>query len=393
MRAPAGVSSSPRLSRVQLSKNTKVSNYITRRVQLRIGQSQRRNYPIPSPFRRSQPNKYHLVFVVVDNFAQSCFQFNLFRWVQVALENGELKVVAKIATGLKHLPQPFVVSDIVTNQVSCAHEGTGLVIQVKNWDRGQVCLVRGNKAESICEKPIGDGVSDRDESMSEDAQVPGNEGRFALVGIFFCIEAGGEERMGIRRRERLKKYPCFLQAEFDEAVFGVQEDFTIEGFGNLFERDSGSVRDPCVGEVELRRSLNCAVKACRGVVPAVLVHAATGVGEEVENERAAGLMRASGENGLEMRLDFGAGDQNDLSPAATKGGFEVVCVFGQIAKFVQGLLMLEAIPVGEGFGEVGHGTEFGFTGGISDPMESLLQGSVGGGEGVSTEKFNGCVKG
>ena len=45
----------------------------------------------------------------------------------------------------------------------------GLVIQVKNWDRGQVGLVRGNKAEGIGEKPIGNGVSDRRESMSEDA--------------------------------------------------------------------------------------------------------------------------------------------------------------------------------------------------------------------------------
>jgi hypothetical protein len=39
MRAPAGFSASPRRSRVQLSKNIKVSDHITRRVQLHIGQS------------------------------------------------------------------------------------------------------------------------------------------------------------------------------------------------------------------------------------------------------------------------------------------------------------------------------------------------------------------
>ena len=176
MRAPAGFSASPRRSRFNYQRTPGASDHIARSIQFGIGQTQRGNHTIPAPFRRSQPNKNHLVFVVVDNFAQSCFQFNLFRWVQVALENGELKVVAKIATGLKYLPQPFVVSDIVTNQVSCAHEGMGLVIQVKNWDRGQVGLVCRNKAEGIREKPIGDGVSDRDESMSEDAQVPSDEG-------------------------------------------------------------------------------------------------------------------------------------------------------------------------------------------------------------------------
>ncbi|HZM06703.1 MAG TPA: hypothetical protein VFC44_27190 [Candidatus Saccharimonadales bacterium] len=81
-----------------------------------------------------------------------------------------------------------------------------------------------------------------------------------------------------------------------------------------------------------------------------------------------------------------------MSPAATEGGFEVVCVFTQVAKFVQGLLMLETILAGEGFGEVRHGAEFGFMGGISDPTESLLQGGVGGSEGVSAKKFNRGVE-
>ena len=71
MRAPEGVSASPRLSRVQLSKNTKGSDHITRRVQFHIRQSQCRNYPIPSPFRWSQPNKNYLILIVVDDFGQS----------------------------------------------------------------------------------------------------------------------------------------------------------------------------------------------------------------------------------------------------------------------------------------------------------------------------------
>jgi hypothetical protein len=73
------------------------------------------NEPEGPGFRRPQPDKNHLVFVVVDNFAQGCFQFNLFRWIQVTLEHRELQVVAKIATGLKHFPQPFGIRNIVAN--------------------------------------------------------------------------------------------------------------------------------------------------------------------------------------------------------------------------------------------------------------------------------------
>jgi len=121
MRAPAGFSASPRRSRVQLSKNIRVSDHITRRVQLHVGQSQCCDYPIPPPLRRSQPNKNYLILIVVDDFGQSRFQFNLLRRVQVALEHRKLQVVAKIATGLEHLPEPFVISNIVANQISRAH--------------------------------------------------------------------------------------------------------------------------------------------------------------------------------------------------------------------------------------------------------------------------------
>jgi hypothetical protein len=40
-----------------------------------------------------------------------------------------LQVVAKIAAGLKHLPQPFVISNIVANQISRAHNSG----QIPNW--------------------------------------------------------------------------------------------------------------------------------------------------------------------------------------------------------------------------------------------------------------------
>ena len=81
MRAPAGFSASPRRSRFNYQRAPGASDHIARSIQFGIGQPQCGNHTIPAPFRRSQPNKNHLVFVVVDNFAQSCFQFNLFRWV------------------------------------------------------------------------------------------------------------------------------------------------------------------------------------------------------------------------------------------------------------------------------------------------------------------------
>jgi hypothetical protein len=115
MRAGAGFSASTRRSRVKLSEIANVSNYITRRIELRVGQSERGNHPVTSPFRRSQPDKNHLIFVMIDYVAQSGFQFNLFRWVQVALEHRKLEVIAKIAAGLEYLPQPFVIGNVVAN--------------------------------------------------------------------------------------------------------------------------------------------------------------------------------------------------------------------------------------------------------------------------------------
>ena len=46
-------------------------NHITRRIQFHIGQSQCRDYPIPPPLRRSQPNKNYLILIVVAKFEPS----------------------------------------------------------------------------------------------------------------------------------------------------------------------------------------------------------------------------------------------------------------------------------------------------------------------------------
>jgi hypothetical protein len=115
LRARAGFSASSHRSRVKLSKITNVSNHITRRIQLRVGQAKRGNHPVTSTFGRSQSDKNHLIFVVIDYLTQSGFQFNLFRRIQVALEHGELQMVAEISTGFKHLSQSLVIRNIVAN--------------------------------------------------------------------------------------------------------------------------------------------------------------------------------------------------------------------------------------------------------------------------------------
>jgi hypothetical protein len=58
---------------------------------------------------------------MIDDVAQSGFQFNLFRWIQVALENRKLQVVAKITTGFENLSQPLVIGNVVANKISRAH--------------------------------------------------------------------------------------------------------------------------------------------------------------------------------------------------------------------------------------------------------------------------------
>lgn len=121
MRVPTAVSVPPRRSQVKLSKIRNVSNHITGSIQLGIRQSQRGYHSITSPLRRTQLDKDHLIFIVIDDVIQSSFQFNLFRRIQVALENRILQMIAKISTGDKHLPQPLGIGDVVTNQVGSAH--------------------------------------------------------------------------------------------------------------------------------------------------------------------------------------------------------------------------------------------------------------------------------
>jgi NADPH-dependent curcumin reductase CurA len=58
---------------------------------------------------------------VIDDFAQGAFQFESLGRVEVAFKDGELEVVAEVATGFENAPEPFIVGDVITNQVRSAH--------------------------------------------------------------------------------------------------------------------------------------------------------------------------------------------------------------------------------------------------------------------------------
>jgi hypothetical protein len=56
-----------------------------------------------------------------DDLRQLGLKFDFLGWIQVALENRVLEMIAKIAAGFQCPTQAFVVRDIVGNYVGRAH--------------------------------------------------------------------------------------------------------------------------------------------------------------------------------------------------------------------------------------------------------------------------------
>ena len=99
-----------------------------RRIQIDVGNPHRRDHPITPPFRRSQPNKNHLILFVVDDVFEGRLQVDLFALTQITLENRVLQMITKILARLEDLSQPFVVGDIVADQVGDSHGGLGWIV-------------------------------------------------------------------------------------------------------------------------------------------------------------------------------------------------------------------------------------------------------------------------
>ena len=99
--------------------------YETRRVHRHVGDANGRNDPVAPAFRRSQTDEHDLVLGVIDDRLELGFEPNLFHCAQIALEDGKLQVIAEILARLEHASQPFVVGNVIADQIGDAHGSTG----------------------------------------------------------------------------------------------------------------------------------------------------------------------------------------------------------------------------------------------------------------------------
>lgn len=86
-----------------------------------VGLAQGGNHPIASPLGRPDIHKKHLVFPMIDDRIQFRAATYEIGRRQLALENGELKVIAVAAHFFEYASQPFVVGNIVANQIARTH--------------------------------------------------------------------------------------------------------------------------------------------------------------------------------------------------------------------------------------------------------------------------------
>ena len=87
----------------------------------RVRFAERRDDAVAAPLGRPQVHEQHLVLVVVDDRRQLRPAPRQVRGRQLALEDGELQMVAVPAHGLKDFAQALVVADVVADQVGGAH--------------------------------------------------------------------------------------------------------------------------------------------------------------------------------------------------------------------------------------------------------------------------------
>src|SRR5208337_2628439 len=102
-----------------MSKNP--SESIARRLHLEVRHTQRGDDAVATALRGAEHHKDHLVFGVLDDFSQLGFELCLLPRIEVALEDGELEVVAVVLADLEHPAQAFGVGDVVANQIGDAH--------------------------------------------------------------------------------------------------------------------------------------------------------------------------------------------------------------------------------------------------------------------------------
>ena len=87
---------------------------------LSVGQTQR--FDPENLFRsfRAEGDEQDLIVVMFDDLIQRGAEFFEAEIIQRALENRILEPLPKGFTGLGHLPQPFRMADVITNQIAGA---------------------------------------------------------------------------------------------------------------------------------------------------------------------------------------------------------------------------------------------------------------------------------
>jgi hypothetical protein len=88
----------------------------------RISLAERSDYPFAATFRGPQVDEQHLIFVVLNDFAQGMTATGNIDGVELALEDRVLQVVAEISHRFEDAPQSLRVANIVSYQVGISHE-------------------------------------------------------------------------------------------------------------------------------------------------------------------------------------------------------------------------------------------------------------------------------
>jgi hypothetical protein len=93
----------------------------TGRVDVGVGEAERGDDAVATPFGRPEVDEQDLVFVVVDDGGQLGAAADEVAGGELALENGVLEVVSEGAHGLENLAEAFVVADVVADEIGLSH--------------------------------------------------------------------------------------------------------------------------------------------------------------------------------------------------------------------------------------------------------------------------------
>jgi hypothetical protein len=81
------------------------------------------DYTIAASGGWAEVDNQDLVLPGVDDFSELLFQAQQIDGIELAFEDGILQVIAPVSQGLKNFAKPFIVADVVGNQVDVAHDG------------------------------------------------------------------------------------------------------------------------------------------------------------------------------------------------------------------------------------------------------------------------------